>query len=75
MKLYNLDIERAILNSIISDNSIFENIQNILTSSDFYLPFHQTVFQTIKELLNENDFFDEYILKEKLEKEKKFDEE
>ena len=75
MQLFNLDIEKAILNSIISDNSIFENIHNILTSSDFYLPFHQTVFQTIKELINENDFFDEYILKEKLEKEKKFDEE
>ena len=75
MKLFNLDIERAILSSILSDNTSYDEISHILNTNDFYLPFHQVVFQAIKELLNEKDFIDEYILKNKLEKEKKLDEE
>jgi replicative DNA helicase len=72
--LYNLDIERAILNSIIQDNDKFKEVSNILTSKDFYNPFHQTVYQKISELLKEQDFFDEFILREELEKSKYFDE-
>jgi len=75
MKLYNLDIERAILNSIIFDNTLFSAIAVILTKDDFYLPFHQIVFENIKKLLEEKDFIDEYTLKNELEKQKKYDEE
>lgn len=75
MKLYNLDIEKAILNSILSDNTVYDKINHILNTNDFYLPFHQVVFETIKKLLKEKDFIDEYIVKDELEKEKKFDEE
>ena len=70
MKLFNLDIERAILNSILSDNTAFDKINHILNANDFYLPFHQVVFETIKKLLKEKDFIDEYIVKDELEKEK-----
>ena len=73
--LYNLDIERAILNTIIFDNTLLSAVEAILTKGDFYLPFHQIVFETIKKLLNKKDFIDEYILKDELEKEKKLDEE
>jgi replicative DNA helicase len=72
MKLFNLDIERAILNSIIQDNDKFKD--KILTEKDFYHPFHQIVFKTMKELLEQKDFIDEFILKEELEKKGKFDE-
>jgi len=75
MKLFNLDIERAILSSILSDNTSYDEISHILNTNDFYLPFHQVVFETIKKLLKEKDFIDEYILKDELEKEKKFEEE
>jgi replicative DNA helicase len=75
MKLYNLDLEKAILNSILFDNTVYNKINYILNANDFYLPFHQVVFETIKKLLKEKDFIDEYILKDELEKEKKFDEE
>jgi len=75
MKLFNLDIERAILSSVLSDSTSYDEISHILNTNDFYLPFHQVVFQTIKELLNERDFIDEYILKDELEKEKKLNEE
>jgi len=74
MQLYNLDIERAILNSILFNSLNLNQIQNILNETDFYLPFHQIVFETIKNLIKEKDFIDEYILKEELNKRKKYDE-
>ena len=75
MQLYNIDLERGILNSILLDNTAYNEISHILNANDFYLPFHQTIFKTMQKLLKEKDFFDEYILKNELEKEKKFDEE
>ena len=75
MELYNIDVERAILNSIIFDNTKLEEIASILNKEDFYLPFHQIVYQTILELIKQKDFIDEFILKDELIKRKKFDEE
>lgn len=74
MKLFNMDIEKAILNSIIQDNEKFEEVSNILTPKDFYHPFHQTVYQEISEILKKQKFFDEFILREELEKSKNFNE-
>ena len=75
MEFFNLDIERAILNSIIFDNTKLAEIASILNKEDFYLPFHQIVYQTILELIKQKDFIDEFILKDELIKRKKFDEE
>ena len=75
MQLYNLDIERAILNSIIFDNNLLDVTENMLTKDDFYLPFHQIVYQAIKELIEEKDFIDELMLKDELIKRKKNNEE
>ena len=74
-ELYNIDIERAILNSIIFDNTKLEEIASLLNKEDFYLPFHQIIYQTILELIKNKDFIDEFILKDELIKRKKFDEE
>ena len=74
MQLYNIDIERAILNSIVNDNTQFEIINSILSKDDFYLSFHKITYQTISELLKEKDFIDEFILKDELIKRKKYDE-
>jgi len=74
-KLYNIDIERAILNSIIFDNTKLEEIASLLNKEDFYLPFHQIVYQTILELTKQKNFIDEFILKDELIKTKKLDEE
>ena len=75
MELYNLDLERAILNSILQDNTIYNEVNHILNSDDFYLPFHQEVFKAIETILKEKDFFDEYFLQEELTKREKFNEE
>jgi len=75
MGLYNLNIERAILNSIIFDNTKLKEIESLLNKEDFYLPFHQVVYQTTLELTKQKDFIDEFILKDELIKIKKLDEE
>ena len=75
MELYNLDIKRAILNSILQDNTIYNEVNHILNPDDFYLPFHQEVFKAIETILKEKDFFDEYFLQEELTKREKFNEE
>ncbi len=72
--LYNLNIERAVLSSILFDPSIFEDVASVLKPSDFYHPFHQKLFETMLELINEDQPIDEEFLKEKLELKNSFDE-
>jgi len=74
MELYNVDIERAILNSIIFNNTKLEEIESILKAKDFYLPFHQNLFETMEELYKNDIPIDEVFLKDELIKRKKFDE-
>jgi replicative DNA helicase len=73
-KLYNLNIERAVLSSIIFDPQTYEDIASKLNSHDFYLPFHQYLFEAMEELSREDKPIDEEFLKAKLESKGKFDE-
>ncbi len=75
MNLYNLDIERGILSAVLFDGQIYEDIAAILKSNDFYLPFHQVLFETMEELYKKDLPIDEIFLKEELKKKNKFDEE
>ncbi|MGB3750997.1 MAG: DnaB-like helicase C-terminal domain-containing protein, partial [Arcobacteraceae bacterium] len=52
--IYSLNIERAVLSSILFDHEIIEDILGVLKPSDFYLPAHQKVF-TAMEALNHAD--------------------
>ena len=74
MDLYNLDIERGILNSILFDGKVYEDIISILISKDFYLPFHQYVFEAMEELYKKDYPIDEFFLKDVLIKKNRFDE-
>ena len=74
-KLYNLDIEKAILNSIIFDNTKLEEVKLILKKEDFVFSFHQVVYQAISNLIDKQGFTDEFILKEELIKRKQFNQE
>jgi len=49
--IYALNIERAVLSSILFDHEIIEDVLGVLKPSDFYLPAHQKVFE-VMELLN-----------------------
>ncbi|SMC09001.1 replicative DNA helicase [Nitratiruptor tergarcus] len=72
--LYNLNIERAVLSSILFDPKIFEEVASVLQPKDFYHPFHQKLFEAMLALANEDQPIDEEFLKEKLELQKSFDE-
>ena len=71
-KLYNLNIERAILSTIIFEPSVFEDVAAILKPSDFYLPDHKAIFEVMIELEREEKPIDEEFIKKELEKQKKF---
>jgi len=73
-KLYNLNIERAVFSSIIFDPQTYEDIASKLNPQDFYLPFHQYVFEAMEELSREEKPIDEEFLKSKLDSKGKFDE-
>ena len=52
--IYSLNIERAVLSSILFDQELIEDILGVLKPSDFYLPAHQKVFE-VMETLNKAD--------------------
>ncbi len=72
--LFNLNIERAVLSSIIFDPNLYEDVAAVLEPKDFYHPFHQEIFKAMEELEREGEPIDEEFLKEKLQKKGKFDE-
>nr|MBL0721716.1 replicative DNA helicase [Sulfurovaceae bacterium] len=72
--MYNLNIEKAVLSAIIFDPEIFEEIASKLDAKDFYLPFHQYIFEAMNELLIAEKPIDEEFLRNKLIKLGKFDE-
>ncbi len=72
--MYNLNIERAVLSAIIFDPEIFEDIASKLKPHDFYLPFHQHIFESMEELFVEEKPVDEEFLRKRLHGKGKFDE-
>ncbi|DAB40158.1 MAG TPA: replicative DNA helicase [Sulfurovum sp. UBA12169] len=72
--MYNLNIERAVLSSIIFDPQTYEEIAAKLKPHDFYLPFHQYLFAAMEELSKEEKPIDEEFLRSKLVSKGKFDE-
>jgi len=76
MALYDANIERALLSSFIFspyDDGTLSSL-HILRSSDFYIPFHASLFMAIKTLVDANRPIDEDFLRITLQKEGKFDE-
>jgi len=72
--LYNVNIERAILSTIIFEPVQYENIAIQLKPEDFYHPFHQHLFVAMGDLFKNDYPIDEVFLKEKLIKKNQFDE-
>ncbi len=73
-QLQNLNIERAVLSSIIFEPSVYEDIAAALKPGDFYLPDHQAIFKAMAELNTEGSPIDEEFLKNRLVKENAFKE-
>jgi len=75
VELYNLDIERGVLSAILFDGKVYEDVASILKPQDFYLPFHQYVFEAMEELYKKDYPIDEVFLRDFLTKQNRFDEE
>ncbi|MDF1882236.1 replicative DNA helicase [Sulfurimonas sp. MAG313] len=72
--LYNINIERSVLNSIIFEPSQFDDVEAKLNTDDFYLPAHQEIYTAMKELHRESMPIDEEFIKKRLNAKKRFDE-
>ena len=74
-QLHNINIERAVLSSIIFEPSIFEDILAKLKPEDFYLPDHQAIFKAMLTLHAKDHPIDEEFLKQELLKTDSYNEE
>lgn len=72
--LHNINIERAVLSSIIFDPSTLEDVAAKITANDFYLPAHKYIFEAMEECERDDLPIDEEFLKKKLKQKEKFDE-
>jgi replicative DNA helicase len=72
--LYNLAFERSVLSSIIFEPSQFDDLENILSDQDFYLPAHQDIYGAMSALVRRDEPIDEEFIKKELSAKKKFDE-
>lgn len=44
---YNLNIERAVISSILYDPAVFDDVSSLMSEDEFYHPFHKAVFATM----------------------------
>jgi replicative DNA helicase len=73
-QLHNLNIERAVLSSILFDPTLYEDVASKLKPKDFYLPDHRAIFEAMEELEREDQPIDEEFLRKKLLQKDKFNE-
>ena len=72
--LNSVNLEKAVLSSIIFDPTTFEAVAERLKPKDFYLPFHRYLFEAMIECEKEEKPIDEEFLKKKLHQKNAFDE-
>lgn len=65
--IYALNIERAVLSSILFDQDIIEDILGVLKPKDFYLPAHQKVFEVMEQLNHEDLPIDEEFIRKRVD--------
>jgi len=72
--LYNINIERSVLSSILFNPATFEEVATELKPRDFYLPAHSYIFEAMEECEREDLPIDEEFIKKKLNQKERFDE-
>lgn len=70
---HNIEIEKALLASLMSVSESYERIADIVRRSDFYAARHQQIFDAISALANANEPYDSVMVFEWLERQKKLD--
>jgi replicative DNA helicase len=64
---YIINIEKAVLSSILFEHDIIEDILGVLKATDFYLPVHQKVFTVMETLHIENMPIDEEFIRSRVD--------
>ena len=66
----NIEAEQSVIGSILVSNELFDEINMILTSKNFYDPMHQKIFSAIEKLIYSGMLANPITLKNYFEKEK-----
>ncbi len=66
----NIEAEQSVIGSILVSNEIFDEINMIITSKNFYDPMHQKIFSAIEKLIYSGMLANPITLKNYFEKEK-----
>tara|TARA_Y100000590_G_scaffold372072_1_gene434903 strand:- start:206 stop:1624 length:1419 start_codon:yes stop_codon:yes gene_type:complete len=66
----NIEAEQSVLGSILLQNEIFDEINTLVTSANFYDPLHQKIFAAIENLIYKGMLANPITLKNHFEKEK-----
>ena len=66
----NIEAEQSVLGSILLINEIFDDVNTIISSSNFYDPMHQKIFAAIEQLIFKGMLANPITLKNYFEKEK-----
>jgi replicative DNA helicase len=64
--LFNLNIERAVLNTVLSEPNLFETVASEIKPEHFYLAAHQLIFGAMIALSNERLPIDDQFIRKKL---------
>ena len=66
----NIEAEQSVLGSILLSNEIFDDVNTIISSGNFYDPIHQKIFAAIEQLIFKGMLANPITLKNYFEKEK-----
>ena len=69
----NIEAEQAVLGAILIDNSVMNNVAEILKPSDFYRIVHQIIYQIMLDLHARHEPVDMVTLTEELKNRDKLD--
>ena len=68
----NIEAEQAVIGSILVSNDIFDEINTIISSINFYDPMHQKIFEAIESLIYKGMLANPITLKNYFEDEENF---
>jgi replicative DNA helicase len=62
------EAERAVLGAVLLDNALFDQTSEVLTTGDFYLESHRSIFSSMERLSSDSRVIDSLTLREELQK-------
>lgn len=69
--MYNLEIEKSVLSTLLTNGTGFDKIEGVITDKDFYAERHKIIFQAATELYQAKLPYDVLMVNDKLETENK----